>query len=102
MDDISVADGLEAHGTPSTTWMAHKNSSPARYRPRLSAILQYACMQTSQLLLCAGLAYVCHRFATFTRWGDELKHVRKFILVIFVAIVELLIENYCSWYFPSL
>ena len=34
----------------------------------------------------------------FRRWSDELKELPKFLIVFTVAVVELLIENYCVWY----
>jgi hypothetical protein len=39
---------------------------------------------------------------TFTRWGDELRHCRTFLLVTVSAILELLIENYFVWCCPPM
>jgi hypothetical protein len=46
----------------------------------------------------AGLAFAGHRFMTFTRWGDEMKHIRMFLSMVVAAILELLIENFFVWY----
>jgi hypothetical protein len=49
----------------------------------------------------AGLLLVGHRFIVFRRWNDEIRQLPKFLAVFSVAVMELLIENYCVWWVLS-
>jgi hypothetical protein len=39
-----------------------------------------------------------HGLVTFKRWGDEMKQLPKFVLVFFLFVLELAVENFFVWW----
>lgn len=53
-----------------------------------------------RISIATGFAVAGYRFVTFTRWGDEMKHIRPFLIITVSAILQLLVENFFVWCFP--